>query len=93
MTKPRLIIHNSTAPFNESYIDVEGVKKFFAGYAGTDEDLFMMLAKAAVKAGNPFWEIDWDVMNEAYDPTTRDAWVLDPDSLGEPTGYGENIHV
>lgn len=92
-TKPRLIIHNSTSPFNETYVDVEGAKKFFEGYHGTDEDLFMMLAKAAVKAGNPFWEIEWEVMNQSYDPTTRDAWVLDASALGEPTGYGEKTNV
>lgn len=42
-------------------------------------------AKAIVPSGVPFWvtsDIDAD---REY----RDAWVLDTESMGEPTGYGE----
>jgi hypothetical protein len=92
--KPRVIIHNSTAPFVEHYIDVAGMRAgVFKTYQGTDEELFGMVARSLVKRGVPFWEVDWGAMNAAYDPVTRDAWVIDPEALGEPTGYGENDNV
>lgn len=92
--KPRVIIHNSTSTFVETYIDVGSLRSgMFKHYAGTDEELFHMIAKSMVKTGVPYWEVDWEVINAAYDQATRDAWVIDPDALGAPSGYGENINV
>lgn len=92
--KPRVIIHNSTSPFVETYIDIASLRAgVLKGYPGTDDELFHMIAKSIVKAGVPYWEIDWEVINASYDPATRDAWVIDPEALGEPSGYGENINV
>ena len=42
-------------------------------------------AKAIVPSGVPFW-ITSDIN---ADREYRDAWVLDTESMGEPTGYGE----
>lgn len=39
-----------------------------------------------VPAGLPFWIVDTSTIPE--DRTFRDAWELDEDSLGEPTGFG-----
>lgn len=92
--KPRVIVHNSTSPFVEHYIDVHGLRAgLFKDYAGTDDDLLHMIAKTIVKRGVPYWEVSWDSINEAYDPASRDAWVIDPEALGEPSGYGENDNV
>ena len=92
--KPRVIVHNSTASFVEHYIDVNGLRAgLFRDYAGTDDDLFHMIAKSIVKRDVPYWEVSWDSINEAYDQATRDAWVIDPAALGQPSGYGENDNV
>ncbi len=94
LIKPRVIIHSSTSPFVETYIDISSLRSgIFKNHAGTDEELFHMIAKSIVKTDVPYWEVDWEVMNAAYDPVTRNAWVIDPDALGVPSGYGENINV
>lgn len=92
--KPRVAIHNSTAPFVEQYIDVQSLRAgLFKDYPGTDDDLFHMIAKSIVKRGVPYWVVEWETISAAYDPATRDAWVIDPEALGEPSGYGENDNV
>ena len=92
--KPRVVVHNSTAPFIEQYVDVQSLRLgLFKDYAGTDDELFHMVVKSIVKNGTPYWEVSWEELNAVYDPATRDAWVIDPDALGEPDGYGENIYV
>lgn len=88
--KPRVIVHATGAPFVETYITTKGIED---QYGIKEDEAFTLLAQNIVKAGEPYWEIDWEVMNAAYDPTTRDAWVLDPKSLGKPTGIGANINV
>jgi hypothetical protein len=92
--KPRVIVHNSTAPFVEHYIDVQSLRAgLFSAHPGTDDELFHMVAKSIVKRGTPYWEVDLASLDAAYDPATRDAWVIDPAALGEPSGYGENDNV
>lgn len=95
MIKPRVIVHATGAPFVETYIDSEGMmlSQHFAGTGVTEDELFHMVARFTVGKGLPYWEVDWGVINSAYDPATRDAWVIDPEALGEPSGYGEREYV
>lgn len=92
--KPRVIIHNSTAPFVETYIDMVNLRSgIFKDRPETDDELFHRIARSVVATGVPYWEVEWEAINASYDPATRDAWVIDPDALGVPSGYGENINV
>lgn len=92
--KPRVIIHNSTAPFVETYIDMVNLRSgILKDRPETDEELFHMIARAVVAPGVLYWEVDWEAINAAYDPATRDAWVIDPDALGSPSGYGDTTYV
>ena len=95
MIKPRVIIHATGAPFVETYIDSGGLvtSPAFGGMDLTEDELFHMVARFTVGSGLPYWEVSWEEMNAAYDPATRDAWVINPDALGEPDGYGESAHV
>jgi hypothetical protein len=46
------------------------------------------IALKDVPTGIPFWIVDEDEISK--DHTFFDAWELDVDALGEPTGYGMN---
>lgn len=93
--KPRVIIHSTGAPFVEHYIDSKWLieSPVFSGSGKTEDELFHMVARSIVGNGLPYWEVDWEFMNTSYDTETRNAWVIDQDVLGEPSGYGENINV
>lgn len=89
MIKLKLIVHNTTSPFTETYIDLDWAVNSGHFPDQTREQVLHSIAKTIVGKGLPYWEVDWDELNDIYDEATRDAWVLDPDALGTPDGYGE----
>jgi hypothetical protein len=88
----RVVVHNTGYPFVETYVTVCDLhRKMFSSL--NDEEIFTMIVKSQVGMGVPYWEVSAADIDAIYDPATRDAWVIDPEALGPPTGYGENVNV
>lgn len=93
---PRVVVHATPEyPFVERYIDAEGLlgHPAFAGQNLTADEILHLVAKSQVPKGYPYWEVSHAELDAAYDPATRDAWVIDPVALGTPDGYGEYENV
>lgn len=88
----RVIIHATGSPFVETYITICDLHRQ-AFHPETDDEIFVRIAKSVVGKGLPFWEVTAEEIDAVYDPETRNAWVIDPDALGKPDGYGESSNV
>jgi len=55
-------------------------------YPCAEELTIEEIGKKDVPSGLPFWVVDASTIPE--DRTFRDAWELDEESLGEPSGFG-----